>query len=144
MKINTLKYFFLKAFKDVLRNKTLSIAYLFVISLTIFMSGLFTLFVMIVSNTFTDILSTDRTYSFAAQIKFFRRLQFIVLIVLIPISIILILHVIKMTIFCRRHEIITMKYVGATDSFIRFPFVIEGIILGLTGSIIGDIALYEE
>ncbi len=48
----------------------------------------------------------------------------------------LIANTIKLTIVARRREIAIMKLVGATNSFIRWPFFIEGALLGITGSII--------
>ncbi len=48
----------------------------------------------------------------------------------------IIANTIRITVFARRREISIMKYVGATDWFIRWPFVIEGMTLGLVGSLI--------
>lgn len=48
----------------------------------------------------------------------------------------LIANTIKLTIVARRREIAIMKLVGATNSFIRWPFFIEGMLLGVTGSVI--------
>ncbi|HHW98327.1 MAG TPA: ABC transporter permease [Firmicutes bacterium] len=48
----------------------------------------------------------------------------------------IIANTIRITVFARRREISIMKYVGATDWFIRWPFVIEGMTLGLIGSLI--------
>lgn len=53
------------------------------------------------------------------------------LILLIVISVVIISNTIKLTVYARRKEISIMKYVGATNNFIRFPFVIEGIVIGL-------------
>lgn len=44
-------------------------------------------------------------------------------------------NTIRITVFARRREINIMKYVGATDWFIRWPFIIEGIVLGFVGSL---------
>ncbi|WP_227762336.1 permease-like cell division protein FtsX [Zhaonella formicivorans] len=49
---------------------------------------------------------------------------------------------IRLTVFARRKEINIMKYVGATDWFIRWPFFIEGMILGFTGALLAVGALY--
>lgn len=62
-------------------------------------------------------------------------------IVFILISLFLIGNTIKITVFTRKREIGIMKYVGATDWFIRWPLVIEGMILGLAGAIIAAIVL---
>ena len=48
----------------------------------------------------------------------------------------IIANTIRITVFARRREISIMKYVGATDWFIRWPFLIEGMTLGLIGSLI--------
>lgn len=45
-------------------------------------------------------------------------------------------NTIRLTVFARRKEIAIMKYVGATNSFIRWPFMMEGMILGFIGSLI--------
>ena len=52
------------------------------------------------------------------------------------VSVALIMNTIKLSVTTRKREINIMKYVGATDWFIRWPFVIEGVIIGLIGSII--------
>ncbi len=62
-------------------------------------------------------------------------------VIFILISLFLIGNTIKITVFTRKREIGIMKYVGATDWFIRWPFIIEGIILGVIGAIISVIVL---
>ncbi|MBC2397516.1 permease-like cell division protein FtsX [Clostridium tetanomorphum] len=62
--------------------------------------------------------------------------------ILIGVSLFLIGNTIKITVYSRRKEIGIMKYIGATDWFIRWPFIIEGMIIGLVGSIVGCILLY--
>lgn len=54
-----------------------------------------------------------------------------ILLVLSIVSLFIISNTIKLTMYARRHEINIMKYVGATNRFIRFPFVLQGIIIGL-------------
>ena len=58
------------------------------------------------------------------------------LILLIVISIFIISNTIKLTVHARRKEISIMKYVGATNGFIRFPFIIEGIVIGVVAGAI--------
>lgn len=60
----------------------------------------------------------------------------VLIIVLAAISVVIITNTIKLSVFTRRTEISIMKYVGATDWFIRWPFVIEGIIIGIVGAAI--------
>ena len=59
-----------------------------------------------------------------------------ILILLIIISTAIIANTIKLTVHARRKEISIMKYVGATNSFIRWPFVIEGIVIGILAGLI--------
>lgn len=54
-----------------------------------------------------------------------------ILVLLILISIFIIANTIKLTVHARRKEISIMKYVGATNGFIRWPFIVEGIIIGI-------------
>lgn len=63
-------------------------------------------------------------------------------IVLIGVSLFLIGNTIKITVYSRRKEIGIMKFIGATDWFIRWPFIIEGMIIGLSGAVLGCILLY--
>jgi cell division transport system permease protein len=48
----------------------------------------------------------------------------------------IIINTIRLTVFARRREVVIMKYVGATDWFIRWPFMLEGMTLGLGGAFI--------
>ena len=65
----------------------------------------------------------------------------IVLVLLILISIFIIVNTIKLTVHARRKEISIMKYVGATNGFIRWPFMVEGIIIGIISALISIIIL---
>jgi cell division transport system permease protein len=66
----------------------------------------------------------------------------ILFVILIGVSIFLIGNTIKLTVYSRRREIGIMKFIGATDWFIRWPFVYEGLIIGLFGGIMATILLY--
>ena len=59
-----------------------------------------------------------------------------IILILALISIVIIINTIRITVGSRQAEISIMKYVGATDWFIRWPFVIEGLLIGLVGAII--------
>ncbi len=65
-----------------------------------------------------------------------------IIAILLAVSIFLISNTVAIGITVRREEIGIMKLIGATDFVVRSPFVIEGIILGLVGSIIPLIAIY--
>ncbi len=60
----------------------------------------------------------------------------ILVVILLLISLFIIANTIKLATFSRREEIAIMKMVGATNAFIRWPFVFEGMVLGLTGAVI--------
>ena len=64
------------------------------------------------------------------------------IILLTGAAIFIISNTIRLTVFARRKEIAIMKYVGATDWFIRWPFLLEGICLGFTGGGLATIFLY--
>lgn len=59
-----------------------------------------------------------------------------VMLILGVISVMIIMNTIRISVVNRRVEINIMKYVGATDWFIRWPFIIEGIIIGLVGAVV--------
>lgn len=62
--------------------------------------------------------------------------SFWLMILLFAISAFIVSNSIKVSLYARRREINIMKYIGATDWFIRWPFVIEGIIIGIWGAIL--------
>ena len=63
-------------------------------------------------------------------------------VILVFVSFFIMSNTIKLTTYGRREEIAIMKMVGATNSFIRTPFVIEGLILGLLGGLFGFLAVW--
>lgn len=66
------------------------------------------------------------------------------LIVLLTVATLFIIsNTIRLTVFARRKEIGIMKYVGATNWFIRWPFLLEGLLLGFIGGVIADAALVQ-
>ena len=62
-------------------------------------------------------------------------------VILVFVSVFIMSNTIKLTTFGRREEIAIMKMVGATNSFIRLPFVVEGLVLGILG---GGLAFLAE
>ncbi len=78
-----------------------------------------------------NITSSDETI--ATLIKIARGIKigsYIIILALIVVSVFIISNTIKLTVYARRKEISIMKYVGATNSFIRWPFIVEGVIIG--------------
>lgn len=61
---------------------------------------------------------------------------------LVIVSLVIITNTIRASIFTRRRELNIMKYVGATNSFIRLPFIVEGICLGLLSAVIAYVVIW--
>lgn len=68
--------------------------------------------------------------------KIIRVISAVVVLALALISVIIIINTIKLAVNSRKDEISIMKYIGATNWFIRWPFIIEGMIIGFVGAII--------
>ena len=65
-----------------------------------------------------------------------------IIAILLAVSIFLINNTVTMGITVRREEIAIMKYIGAKDGFVRAPFVIEGLVIGIIGALIPLVLLY--
>lgn len=65
----------------------------------------------------------------------------VLMLLLAGATLFIISNTIRLTVFARRKEIAIMKYVGATDWFIRWPFLMEGMVLGFIGGLLAAIAL---
>ena len=63
-------------------------------------------------------------------------ISLVVIFILGAISLVIIINTIRITVSSRQTEISIMKYVGATDWFIRWPFIIEGMLIGLVGALV--------
>lgn len=62
--------------------------------------------------------------------------------ILIAVSIFLIMNTTKLTVYSRRKEVSIMKFVGATDWFIRWPFIIEGMVIGVVGAVFSALVIF--
>ncbi|MBO4293117.1 MAG: permease-like cell division protein FtsX [Clostridia bacterium] len=88
------------------------------------------------------ITSRDQTVTTLLSIaKWVRIVTGVILILLIFISMFIIANTIKLTVHARRKEISIMKYVGATNNFIRWPFIVEGMIIGIFAGAISIILI---
>ena len=65
-----------------------------------------------------------------------------IIAILLAVSVFLISNTVTMGITVRREEIAIMKYIGAKDSFVRAPFIFEGVLIGLVGAAIPLAMLY--
>ena len=87
---------------------------------------------------------TSKSETIEALIKIadgLKIITIIILIILVLISIFIITNTIKLTVHSRRKEISIMKYVGATNGFIRWPFMVEGMLIGIISVLISILVL---
>ena len=109
-----------------------------------------------------DISSTDETVSALSQIadvekvvnkqdivnivlsasSVIKKFSIAIMLVLLLVAIVIISNTVKLTVFNRRKEINIMKYIGATDRFIRVPFVLEGLIIGFLGAVLAFLVVF--
>ncbi|MBF1187457.1 MAG: ABC transporter permease [[Eubacterium] sulci] len=74
--------------------------------------------------------------------NFLKLAAMIIMVFLIIVSIVVVSNTIKLTVFARAKEIEIMKYIGATNWFIRGPFLIEGILIGVISSAVSAVATF--
>jgi cell division transport system permease protein len=90
-------------------------------------------------ETFDNVESTQSPTAFADVLINIRRIfsivAFAVVLALVVVCLIIISNTTRASVFARRKEINIMKYVGATNSFIRIPFFVEGMIVGLAAAV---------
>ena len=71
-----------------------------------------------------------------------KKFSIAIMIVLLIIAMVIISNTVKLTVYNRRKEINIMKYIGATDRFIRAPFVLEGLIIGFVGAVLAFVLVF--
>ena len=80
-------------------------------------------------DTVKKLLKATRGFQIAA---------IVIMVFLIVVSTVVVSNTIKLTVFNRSDEIVIMKYVGATNWFIRAPFLLEGIIIGIVSALLSS------
>jgi cell division transport system permease protein len=96
----------------------------------------------IVGDDLDEIRSSNETISTIMKIgSGIRIFTFVLLLILILFAVVIISNTIKLTVHARRKEISIMKYVGATNSFIRGPFIVEGIFIGVISALIAILVI---
>ena len=134
MKINTLRYYFLAGMKSLKRNKALSIISVISISSAFFIMGIFALYLILIDKNAWNLYSTE----FMILIKY---IEVVIFIILPPALLFLIVNQIKTVILERKDEICTMKLLGADDWFILWPFIIQGVVIGIISAGIADLII---
>ncbi len=84
----------------------------------------------------------DAVNSLIKIADFVKRIGAGLIIILLLISIFIISNTIKITVLNRRKEIELMQYIGATNGYVRGPFMVEGIMLGLIGSVVAIVIIF--
>ncbi len=97
--------------------------------------------IMVLDNVVSITLRTDTINRLLGLANGIRTASAVILVLLIFISIFIIANTIKLTVHARRKEISIMKYVGATNGFIRWPFMVEGIIIGVVAALLSVVLL---
>lgn len=84
-------------------------------------------------NIVSNVLAFNKTLTYLIQG---------LLLMMILVVILLINGTIKLTVLSRKDEIEIMKYIGATNFYVKLPFFLEGILIGLVGSMLSAVALH--
>ena len=85
--------------------------------------------------------SKDETQKILVATRVVKLTTGLLAILLVIASVLLISNTVRLSVFSRRREVQVMKLVGATDGFIRWPFVIEGVLLGALGALLAVLLL---
>jgi cell division transport system permease protein len=85
--------------------------------------------------------SRDETQKILVATRVVKLTTGLLAVLLVVASVLLVSNTIRLSLFSRRREVEVMKLVGATDWFLRWPFVIEGIVLGALGGIVAILLL---
>ena len=85
---------------------------------------------------------TDLTKTLVSVRTMVNTIGGIVIAALVLVSLVIITNTIRASVFTRRKEISIMKYVGATNGFIRVPFIVEGVLLGIIAAVIAFLGIW--
>ena len=85
---------------------------------------------------------TDLAKTLVSVRKMVNTLGGAVIAALVAVSLVIITNTIRASVFNRRKEINIMKYVGATNSFIRIPFLVEGVLLGVIAAVVAYLVIW--
>jgi cell division transport system permease protein len=94
------------------------------------------------ANVFTVDLAEDQVELIEKLKSFFGRYSLALSISLLLAAVLLIWNTIRTAMYARRREIEVMKLVGATDWFIRVPFMLEGMLQGLLGGVVASVGMW--
>ena len=137
MNLESLEYILLDPLRALKRNIKTTTFSIITASIIFLVFQLFLLYTEIINKNSKTIFANDPT-----TITVLKLLGVAALIILLPILLILVASSFKMAVFSRKDEIHIMRLIGATDKFIKRPFIVEGIIIGGISAILGSLSLY--
>lgn len=70
-----------------------------------------------------------------------QKVTLVIMLLLFLVAVVIISNTVRLTVFNRKKEIGIMKYIGATDRFIRMPFIFEGVMIGFFGAVISYVLM---
>lgn len=93
-------------------------------------------------NGVNEVVNRAEVFEKLAQFdKFVSLVGTLVVLILIIVSLFIVSNTIRLTMYNRRFEISIMKSVGATDWFVRIPFIVEGVIIGLISAVLSSVII---
>ena len=127
----------LEGLKNLKRNKKVTIFSWISICIVFLVFGLFLIYIEAVNENASTVIVDNMQAKDALKI-----MGFAAVIILLPILLSLVLTSFKMSVYSRQNEIRIMKAIGATDWYIRGQFIVEGVIIGILGAILGCFLLF--
>src|SRR5256885_1808878 len=122
---NRIDFAFSSAWQNFWRNAAVSIASVLIVWVVLLALGS----LLLVLHSLDQIVALEKTKASAIA-------GLVLIIGLTGLSIFIIMLTIRTAIYLRRKEIEVMKLVGATDWFVRWPFIVEGLIVGVVGAVV--------
>lgn len=136
MNKDKMQYFFETALNNLKRNKTITVFRIVLVWIVLLITGVFLLYFNLLNNNSKDIFMNNKQI-----ITGVHYIKIALMFVLMLMTVFLMANGIKMSLVPRKVEFRVMQLVGATDWFISCPVIIEGLITGFIGGLIGDISL---
>ncbi|MEG0297698.1 MAG: FtsX-like permease family protein [Clostridium sp.] len=135
-KFNSFTYLFLNALKSLKRHSTLTIYSTVNVAIACFIFGIIFLYMKLINMNADIVFKHDKELVHVLEVGGVFVLSIILLVVIL-----LLFNTFKMAVIPRKDEISIMRVIGATNWFIRVPFIIEGVIIGIVGAIMGSYLL---
>lgn len=136
MKLSTVKFCFIDGLKDLKRNFTTTISSSLAVALSTLLVSVFLVYEIAILMGMPALFAANERYCIDIG-KILKIVKILAYIVLPLISVLIVSNSIKLSIYSKRQEIKTMKLIGAADRMIYFPFMIQGVFIGILGGTVG-------